>query len=151
MSFLNAVINKVENEVLSEELQERVDLIQHKIKFMEPVTVACLDTENQVNRDFEGIINDAGGILQEDVNQARVLIYAEKDASMLEMMGLLPSLLTKEWPAVEYNRVYLLGDQATAAKEPQELVALLEDIAEMLYPGYFVFGNEGKNWSSFGV
>ncbi|NQX42489.1 iron complex transport system substrate-binding protein [Pedobacter steynii] len=151
MSFLKAVINKVENEVLSEELQERVDLIQHKIKFMEPVTVACLDTENHVNRDFEGIINDAGGVLQEDVNQARVLIYAEKDASMLEMMGLLPSLLTKEWPAVEYNRVYLLGDQATAAKEPQEFVALLEDIAEMLYPGYFVFGNEGKNWNSFGV
>lgn len=151
MSFLNAVINKVEDEVLSEELQERVDLIQHKIKFMEPVTVACLDTENHLNRDLEGIINDAGGILLENVNEARVLIYAEKDASMLEMMGLLPSLLSKEWPAVEYNRVYILEDQVGAAKDPQEMVSLLEDIAEMLYPGYFVFGNEGKNWSSFGV
>lgn len=151
MSFLNAVINKVENEMLNEELQERVDLIQHKIKFMEPVTVACLDTENHLNRDLEGIINDAGGILQQDVNQARVLIYVEKEASMLKMMGLLPSLLNKEWPAVEYNRVYLLDDQAAATKDPQEMVSLLEDIAEMLYPGYFVFGNEGKNWSSFGV
>lgn len=151
MSFLNAVINKVEDEGLSEELQERVDLIQHKIKFMEPVTVVCLDTENHLNRDLEGIINDAGGVLQEDVNHARVLIYAEKNASMLEMMGLLPALLNKEWPAVEYNRVYLLNDHAAAAKDPREMVSLLEDIAEMLYPGYFVFGNEGRNWSSFGV
>lgn len=151
MSFLNAVINQVEDEVQNEELQERVDIIQHKIKFMEKVTVACLDTDNQVNRSLEGIINDAGGVLQEDVNQARVLIYTEKDASMLEMMGSVPMLLQKEWPAVEYNRVYLLDDQAAAAADPAAMVSLLEDIAEILYPGYFIFGNEGKHWSSFGV
>lgn len=151
MSFLNAVINKLEDEVLSEELQERVDLIQHKIKFMEQVTVACLDTENHLNFDLEGIINDAGGVLQADISQARVLIYLEKGAGMLEMMGIVPSLLNKDWPAVEYNRVYLLDDQTAEASDASAMVALLEDIAEMLYPGYFIFGNEGKNWSSFGV
>ncbi|WP_316751021.1 hypothetical protein [Pedobacter gandavensis] len=151
MSFLNAVINKVEDEALNEMLQERVDLVQHKIKFMEKVAVACLDTENHLNCDLEGVINDAGGVLQADMTQARVIIYVEKDTSMLEMMGVVPSLLQKEWPAVEYNRVYLLDDQAAAAESPEELVALLEDIAEMLYPGYFVFGNEGKSWTSFGV
>lgn len=151
MSFLNAVINKLEDEVLIESLQERVEIIQHKIKFMEKVSVACLDTENRLNKELEGLINDAGGVLQEDVQQARVLIYAEKEASMLEMMGLLPSLLHKDWPAVEYNRVYLLDDHAANAKDPAALVDLLEDIAEILYPGYFVFGNEGKSWSSFGV
>ncbi|WP_316821695.1 hypothetical protein [Pedobacter gandavensis] len=149
MSFLNAVINKVEDEVLNEMLQERVDLVQHKIKFMEKVPVACLDTENHLNFDLEGLINDAGGVLQADINQARVIIYVEKGLSMLSMMGIVPSLLQKEWPAVEYNRVYLLDDQA--AVTPEEWVALLEDIAEMLYPGYFIFGNEGKNWSSFGI
>lgn len=149
MSFLNAVINRVEDAGLAEELQERVDLIQHKIKFMDKVPVACLDTENHVNASLEGIINDAGGILQDDVSQARVLIYAEKDASMFGMMGVVPALINHEWPAVEYNRVYLLDDQA--ATDAKAMVVLLEDIAEILYPGFFVFGNEGKHWTSFGV
>ena len=151
MSFLNAVINKVEDEVLNEMLQERVDLVQHKIKFMEKVSVACLDTENHLNCDLEGVINDAGGILQADMNQARVIIYVEQGASMLGMMGVVPSLLQKEWPAVEYNRVYLFEDATAAFSDPQSLVDAFEDIAEMLYPGYFIFGNEGKTWMSFAV
>lgn len=149
MSFLNAVINRVEDAVLAEELQERVDLIQHKIKFMDKVPVACLDTENHINASLEGIINDAGGILQEDVSQAKVLIYFEKDMSMFGMMGSVPALINHEWPAVEYNRVYLLDDQA--GTDAEALVVLLEDIAEILYPGFFVFGHEGKHWTSFGV
>jgi iron complex transport system substrate-binding protein len=35
--------------------------------------------------------------------------------------------------------------------DPQYLIEVLEDLAEMLHPGYFVFGNEGKTWISFGV
>lgn len=149
MSFLNAVINKVEDGELKERLQERVDLVQHKIKFMDKVTVACLDTGNAVIKGLEGLINDAGGILQDDAATARVVIYYENGSSMLQLMGLVPALLDATWPAVEYSRVYLWDDQAASAGNAAIAVDALEDLAEMLYPGYFVFGNEGKTWISF--
>ena len=149
MSFLNAVINKVKDETLREQLQERVDLIQHKIKFMDKVPVACLDTNNQLNYALEEVILAAGGMYHDFINTAKVVIYMEKGRTMLELMGLVPPLLDKSWPAVEYNRVYLMNGQDLEMDDAEDLVAALEDIAEMLYPGFFVFGNEGIDWLSF--
>nr|WP_294876870.1 hypothetical protein [uncultured Pedobacter sp.] len=149
MSFLNAVINRVEDEQLRENFHERVDIIQHKIKFMDKVAVACLDTKNNLSENLKALIAEAGGVLQDDVSTARVVIYYEKSTSMLQLMGVVPSLLEKEWPSVEYDRVYLWDDEAAVADEADVAVNALEDLAEMLYPGYFVFGNEGKTWMSF--
>lgn len=149
MSFLNAVINKVKDEALREQLQERVDIIQHKIKFMDKVPVACLDAGNKVNYALEEVIVDAGGLLHDFIDTAKVVIYMEKGRTMLELMGIVPPLLGKTWPAVTYNRVYLMNGQDLDLDDPEDLVALLEDIAEMLHPGSFVFGNEGIDWLSF--
>lgn len=151
MSFIESGIARIEDEVLREGLQERLDIVQHKIKFMDKVTVSCLDTENKQNIVLKGVIEDAGGQLEENPANARVLIYHELGTGMLDLMGIVPSLLHNEWPAVEYNRIYLLEDFAANFENPEVAVSTLEDIAEMLYPGYFVFGNEGKTWSSFGV
>jgi hypothetical protein len=68
---------------------------------------------------------------------------------MLQLMGIVPPLLQEEWPAVEFSRVYLWDDNAASADSAEEAVNALEDLAEMLYPGYFVFGNEGQTWISF--
>lgn len=149
MSFLNATINKVKDEVLREQLQERVEIIKHKIKFMDKVPVACLDSHNKSNFAFEEIIISAGGILHDFVNTSKVVIYLEKDKSMLDLMGVVPPLLDKSWPAVEYNRVYLMNGQNLHTDDAEDLVTAMEDIAEMLYPGFFVFGNEGIDWLSF--
>lgn len=151
MSFLNEVINEVVDAGFREELQERVEIILHKIKFMDAVPVICLDTENNRSERLIHLLETAGGAVQEDPVNAKVLIYEEQGRGMLEMMGIVPALLEKEWPAVTYNRVYLFDDLNLAQGDPELLVSALEDIAEMLYPGYFVFGNEGKTWTSFGV
>lgn len=149
MSFLNAVINKVKDEVAREELQERVDIIRHKIKFMDKVPVACLDSENKPNFALEEVIVSAGGILHDFVDTSKVVIYLEKGKSMLELMGIVPPLLDKSWPAVVYNRVYLMNGQDLDFDDAEDMVSAMEDIAEMLYPGFFVFGNEGIDWLSF--
>lgn len=149
MSFLNAIINEVKDEVLREELQDRLDIIQHKIKFMDPVPVVCLDTHNQLNYVLEGLVLDAGGVFHQFAAGAKVVIYLEKDKTIAELMSAVPALLENEWPAVEYNRLYLLDGNALADEDPLRMIIALEDIAEMLYPGYFVFGNEGINWISF--
>lgn len=149
MAFFDVLLSKVEDELVREELQERVDIVQHKIKFMDQVTVACLDGNNQSNYILEEVILSAGGILQDFTATARVVIYLQKDKSMLELMGMVPPLLDNSWPAVEYNRVYLMDGLELDMDDPEKLVAKLEDIAEMLYPGFFVFGNEGIDWLSF--
>lgn len=149
MSFLNAVINKVKDEALREQLQERIDIIRHKIKFMDKVPVACLDTHNKVNYALEELILAAGGLLHDFIDTAKVVIYMERGRTMLELMGIVPPLLEKTWPAVAYNRVYLMNGQDLDLDDAEDLITLLEDIAEMLHPGSFVFGNEGIDWLSF--
>ena len=151
MSFLNEVINNVSDELLRGELQERVDIIQHKIKFMDKVPVICLTTDNEISGNLKDLIETAGGIMQLDPLEAKVLIYQEAGVGMLEMMGIVPVMLSSEWPSVTYNRVYLFDDHQLSDADPAALVAALEDLAEMLYPGYFVFGNEGITWTGFGV
>ena len=149
MSFLNALINEVGDEEVRERLQDRVDIVQHKIKFMDRVSIAFLDSENAAVKDLEQLIGEAGGVLHDNPNDARVIIYTEPGIGMLQLMGIVPSLLVNEWPAVMYDRVYLWDDQAAVIGTPEMAVDALEDLAEMLYPGYFVFGNEGNTWMSF--
>lgn len=150
MSFLNAAINNVEDELVREQLQDRVDLVRHKIKFMDKVPVAVLDARNAPNPMLNELLALAGGQIEADPKLARVVLYLEPGSSMLNLMGVVPAMLEKEWPAVEYNRLYLL-DEIHATDDPAEQIDLLEDLAEILNPGYFVFGNEGKTWISFGV
>lgn len=151
MSFLNAVINNVEDEELREELQERVDIILHKIKFMDKVPVAILDSYNSASSLLNVVIEAAGGERKDDIMEAQIVIYHEPRVGMLEMMGIIPSLLNEEWPAVKFKKIYIMDDQSAYLSDPQHFVDTLEDIAEMLHPGYFVFGNEGKNWTGFVV
>jgi len=151
MSFLNKVINTVPDAEQKEALQDRVEIILHKIKFMDKVPVIVLDTNNQVNGSLNALVVSAGGVLQTSPEDARVLIYEEEDMGMLQMMGTVPVLLQKEWPAVTYNRVYLFDDPKLEAEDPEQVVSAFEDIAEMLHPGFFVFGNEGRTWTAFGV
>lgn len=151
MSFLNKVISNVESEAQRELLQERVDIILHKIQFMDKVPVVCLDTENKVTGRLNSLVVPAGGVLQAAAEDARVVIYVEEDMGMLQMMGIVPALLQKDWPAVSYNRVYLFDDLKIEEENAEEVVSAFEDIAEMLHPGFFVFGNEGKTWTAFGV
>jgi hypothetical protein len=150
MSFLNAAINNVEDEMVREQLQDRVDLVRHKIKFMDKVPVVVLDAHNAPNPVLHDLLELAGGQIETDPKLARVVLYLEPGSSMLNLMGVVPALLEKEWPAVEYNRLYLL-DEITTAEDPAAKIDLLEDLAEILNPGYFVFGHEGKTWISFGV
>lgn len=151
MSFLTAVINSIGDENIQEDLQERVELILHKIKFMEPVPVCCLDLENKPVLMLQELLEAAGGAVKADPLEARILIYHQPNTGIPEMMGQVPALLQAGWPAVEYNKVYLFEDATAAFSDPQSLVNAFEDVAEMLYPGYFIFGNEGRTWTSFSV
>ena len=150
MSFLIALLNNVEDEDLREKLQERVDIIEHKIKFMDKVPVALLDSYNN-NSNLLSVVIEAAGGEHVDATEAQVTIYHEPRVRMLEMMGIIPSLFNPEWPSVQYKKVFIMDDQSAYLSDPEHFVNTMEDVAEILHNGYFVFGNEGKTWTGFVV
>jgi hypothetical protein len=151
MSSLIALINSENDVILQEELQERLDIVSHKIKFMDKVPVVCLDTFNLPNVALFEEINAAGGLLETDILGAVYLIYYQSGKTLNDLMREVPALLDESWPAVKNGRIILLNDDVDRSKTPVNAVSLIEDFAEMLHPGYFVFGTEGDKWIRFGV
>ncbi len=151
MSFLNAITNAVQDEFVKEQLQDRIGIVGHKIKFMDKVPVAVLNANNETNQQLNELLVLAGGEIQQQPLLAKVIIYLDHEHGLLNLMGEVPALLQKEWPAVEFNRLYLMEPLKSNFTDAEGLVEVLEDLAEILNPGYFIFGNEGKTWMSFGV
>ena len=151
MSFLNEFINSENDEVLREELQERIAIVTHKIKFMDQVPVVCLDTFNMPNMLLTDEINAAGGLLETDILGAVYIIYYEAGKTLNDLMREVPALLDHGWQAVKNGRIILLNDDINKTRTPANAVMLIEDFAEMLHPGSFIFGYEGDKWIRFGV
>ena len=151
MSSLTALINSENDVVLHEELQERLDIVSHKIKFMDQVPVVCLDTFNMPNVALFEEINAAGGILETDILGAVYIIYYQPGKTLNDLMREVPSLIDPEWAAVKNGRIILLNDDVNKQRNAANGVTLIEDFAEMLHPGYFIFGGEGDKWIRFGV
>jgi len=151
MSFLNELINTENDEVLREELHERVAIVSHKIKFMDKVPVVCLDTLNMQNLVLADEINAAGGLLETDILGAVYIIYYQPGKTLNDLMREVPSLIDPEWAAVRNGRIILLNDDVNKQRTAANGVTLIEDFAEMLHPGYFIFGGEGDKWIRFGV
>lgn len=151
MSFLSELINSEIDEVLREELHERVAIVQHKIKFMDKVPVVCLDTLNLPNLMLAEEINAAGGIWETDLLGAVYIIYYEPGKTLNDLMREVPALLDQSWPAVKFGRIILINDDVNKIRTPENAVMLVEDFAEMLHPGAFIFGYEGDKWIRFGA
>ena len=149
MSFLNELINSENDEILREELQERIEIVSHKIKFMDKVPVVCLDSANNQNLLLVNEINAAGGLLETDILGAVYIIYHEEGKTLNDLMREVPSLLDSEWPAVKNGRIVLLSDNGEVEHTPLNSVVLVENFAEMIHPGSFIFGFEGERWIRF--
>lgn len=147
MSFLNTLINRLNDEEIKESLEDRLAIIEHKIKFMDPVPVIFMSADNLAVNDFDHLLAYAGAEVQPGPATARAMVYTQPGKDMLQLIGEIPALLDSNWPSVTYDRVYLWnGVQSDSA---EHLIAAIEDLAEMFYPGQFIFGNEGITWMSF--
>jgi len=150
MSFLNDLFIGLDATEL-EALQERLDLVEHKIKFMDKMPVACLDVNNFPNYLLAEDIAQAGGMFETDVLNAVFVIYYQQGKTLTDLMREVPTVLDPEWQAVKNNRVILLNDDEHNTRNAENAVSLIEDIAEMLHPGSFIFGHEGDKWIRFGA
>lgn len=150
MSSLNELINTENNTELREELLERLAIVEHKIKFIDKVPVCFLDSLGQPHVGPIAIAELGGAAVTLSPDEAVYVIFQEEGKQLNDLMRTAPVLLNPEWPAVKFSRVCLLSDDYRLSKA-EEGVALVEDIAEMIHPGHFIFGYEGDKWIRFTI
>ena len=150
MSFLNDLFIGLDASK-HEDLQERLDIVEHKIKFMDKMPVALLDVSNNPSYFLSEEIALAGGMIESDILSAAFVIYYQPGKTLTDLMREVPSVLDADWQAVKNNRIILLNDDVNRERSAENAVSLIEDMAEMLHPGSFIFGHEGDKWIRFGA
>ncbi len=150
MAFINSLLIGLQAAKI-EELQERLDLVAHKIKFMDKPSVVCLNAGGFPSYWLSEEVSLAGGLVSNDIFGAAYIIYYEPGKTLTDLMREVPVALNTAWQAVKNNRIVLLNDDVNRSLTAENAVALIEDIAEMIHPGAFFFGHEGDKWIRFSI
>ncbi|MDB4924700.1 MAG: cobalamin-binding protein [Mucilaginibacter sp.] len=153
---------------LTEELQERIDLIKHKLKFIEQKpTVACIEGLDPLMfwQDDE-LLNIAGGaavpmlspadwntITQNDPDIMIVMLRGytiEQSMKHIDHLLQLPGFVNLK--AVKNNRLYIANGSKYFFDNPSEnKVNSIELLAEIINPKQFIFGYEDEGWIKFSI
>jgi iron complex transport system substrate-binding protein len=151
---------------LTEEQQERIDIIHHKLKFIElKPTVACiinLDPLLLAGHDKAELIRIAGGTsISGNIEtllelNPDVIILMPGDNDLTQSMSRINDLLQLagfvDLKAVKSNRFYIAdAGQYFNNDDADNFVDSVELLAEIIYPKQFIFGHEGQGWIKFSV
>jgi len=157
-----------------EELQERVDIIRHKLKFIEnKPTVACIEWLEPLmvsGNWIPELVGIAGGvsiladagkhspyIQWQDIqsNDPDIIIVMPCGfpigRTMREMDILLQLPGFGDLKAVKNNRLYIADGNQYFNRPGPRLIDSVEILAEIINPKQFVFGYEGEGWIKFGI
>jgi len=161
-------------ERLIEDLQERVDIVRHKLKYIDTKpTVACIEWLEPLmvsGNWVPELVTIAGGIsiLAEpgkhspfvqwlDIQQADpdiILVMPcgfSIERTMKEMHLLLQLPGFADLKAVKNNRLYIVDGNQYFNRPGPRIVDSIEILAEIINPKQFIFGYEGDGWIRFGV
>ena len=165
----------VENgERLIEDLRERVDIIRHKLKFIEnKPTVACIEWLEPLmvsGNWVPELVSIAGGspVLAEagkhspfvqwsDIQQADpdiILVMPcgfSIERSMKEIHLLLGQHGFADLTAIKNNRLYIADGNQYFNRPGPRIVDSIEILAEIINPKQFIFGYEGNGWVKFSL
>jgi iron complex transport system substrate-binding protein len=158
--------------VLIEDLQERVDIIRHKLKYVESrPTVACIEWLEPLmvsGNWIPEVVSSAGGssilaeagkhspfVKWEDIQQANPDVIVVMpcgfsiERTMKEMNILLDLPGFTDLSAVKNNRLYIADGNQYFNRPGPRIVDSIEIIAEIIHPKLFNFGYEGNGWIKF--
>ena len=159
-------------DAMVEELEERVNIIRHKLKFFEekPV-VACIEWLSPLmlaGNWTPGLVDVAGGktALVEEGKHSPFIDFEEVKAMNPDVIVVMPcgysiaqslkeiNLLLElpgwsELAAVQNNRVYVADGNHYFNRSGPRIVDSIEILAEIIHPKQFVFGYEGAGWIRF--
>ena len=159
-------------DVLIEDLQERIDIIRHKLKYVESrPTVACIEWLEPLmvsGNWIPEVVNTAGGssilaeagkhspfVKWEDIQQANPDVIVVMpcgfsiERTMKEMNILLELPGFADLSAVKNNRLYITDGNQYFNRPGPRIVDSIEIIAEITHPKLFNFGYEGNGWIKF--
>jgi iron complex transport system substrate-binding protein len=164
----------VKGEQLIEDLQERADIIRHKLKFMEnKPTVACIEwlEPMMVSGNWvPELVSIAGGapilaengkhspyVKWEDIQQQDPDVIVVMpcgfsiERTMKEMNLLLQLPGFAEMKAVKNDRFYIADGNQYFNRPGPRIVDSIEILAEITHPKQFIFGYEGNGWIKFSL
>ncbi len=159
-------------EQLVEDLEERIDLVKHKLKFFpDQPKVACIEWLSPMmvaGNWIPELVEIAGGraILAEngahspfvewqqiDDEDPDVVVIAPCGFSVNRTLQEIDLLLNqpgwRDLKAVKNNRIYIADGNAYFNRSGPRVVDTIEMLAEMINPKYFAFGYEGQGWIKF--
>jgi len=161
-------------EQLIEDLQERVGIISHKLKFMEnKPTVACIEwlEPMMVSGNWvPELVTIAGGVpilaengkhspyvKWEDIQQhdPDVIVVMpcgfsiERTMKEVNLLLQLPGFA--EMKAVKNDRFYIADGNQYFNRPGPRIVDSIEILAEITHPKQFIFGYEGNGWIKFSL
>ena len=159
---------------LVEELQERIDIIRHKLKFIDnKPTVACIEWLEPLmvsGNWIPELVSIAGGvsilahagkhspyiqwtdIQQNDPDIIIVMpcgFSIERTMKEIDILLQLPGF--NELKALKNNRLYIADGNQYFNRPGPRIVDSVEILAEIINPKQFIFGYEGEGWIKFGV
>lgn len=161
-------------EQLIEDLQERVDIIRHKLKFMEnKPAIACIEwlEPMMVSGNWvPELVSIAGGVpvlaengkhspyvKWEDIQRQDpdVIVVmpcgfsVERTMKEVDLLLQLPGFA--ELKAVKNNRLYIADGNQYFNRPGPRIVDSIEILAEIIHPKQFIFGYEGNGWIKFSL
>jgi iron complex transport system substrate-binding protein len=160
--------------VLLEDLNERVDIIRHKLKYIDnKPTVACvewLDPLMVSGNWVPELVAIAGGtpILAEAGKHSPYVNWEDLKSQDPDVLLIMPcgfpiertlkeiQLLLQlpgfsELKAIKNNRVYIADGNQYFNRPGPRIVDSIEILAEIIHPKQFIFGYEGNGWIKFAV
>ncbi len=155
-----------------EDLQERIDLVKHKLKFFpDKPTVAVIEWLSPLmiaGNWIPELVEIAGGkpVLAENGKHSPFIdwqqIYDENpdiivvancgftiNRSLQEIDLLLNQPGWRDLAAIKNNRVYIVDGNAYFNRSGPRIVDTIEILAEIITPKYLSFGYEGAGWIKF--
>lgn len=149
-------------EMDTETLEERINIIRHKLKFFtedqKPEVCLLTSANGEWYRDAytEALVQLAGGrIWRSDTGTPAgpgllLIVYRGQLSKELEA---LPGLLMQpQWalsPAVQHNRIYLADGHRFLTGPGAGMAEDAELLAEILHPRQFIYGYNGDGWLQF--
>lgn len=147
-------------------LEERINIIKHKLKFIEESRKPSVLILSEVNPPvFEPspylahLLRIAGAKIYSAENSEGnvfnpgvILVISQQ---MEQQFGGLATLLSlEEWrntDAVKNNRIFLIDGESNFQSMDLSVASDIEILAEILYPQYLTFGGIGESWLQFEV
>jgi iron complex transport system substrate-binding protein len=159
---------------LLERLTERVDIIKHKLKFLDnKPTVACVEWLEPMmiaGNWVPELVEIAGGvpILATNGKHSPYIKWENIAAADPDIIVLMPcgfsmdrtlkevSILLQqpgfgELNAVKNNRLYITDGNQYFNRPGPRIVDSIEILAEIINPKQFIFGYEGEGWMKFSI